>query len=51
MSESKAGARRTLEFKLEAVRLVIQKQRLKSWVRLANKGQLKAVGFKPLSPE
>ena len=65
MSESKPRARYTLEFKLEAVRLVkggqvaavtakilgIPKQTLENWVRLANKGQLKRAGDKPVSPE
>ena len=65
MSESKPRARYTLEFKLEAVRLVkggqvaavtakilgIPKQTLENWVRLANKGQLKGAGDKPISPE
>jgi transposase-like protein len=61
MSESKPRARYTLEFKLEAVRLVkggqvagvtakilgIPKQTLENWVRLANKGQLKGAGDTP----
>ena len=65
MSESKPRARYTLEFKLEAVRLVkggqvaavtakilgIPKQTLENWVRLANKGQLKGAGDKLVSPE
>lgn len=65
MNESKLRARYTLEFKLEAVRLVkggqvlavtakilgIPKQTLENWVRLANKGQLKGAGDKPVSPE
>lgn len=65
MSESKPRARYTIEFKLEAVRLVkgghvaavtakilgILKQTLENWVRLANKGQLKGAGVKPESPE
>ena len=65
MSESKPRARYTLEFKLEAVRLVkggqvagvtakilgIPKQTLENWVRLANKGQLKGAGDKPVSHE
>jgi len=55
----------TLEFKLEAVRLVkggqaaavtakvlgIPNQTLDNWVRLSNKGQLKGAGDKPVSPE
>ena len=66
MSESKRRARYTLEYKLEAVRLVkggqvaavtakvlgIPKQTLENWVRLAHKGQLKGAGDKPaVSPE
>ena len=65
MNELKPRARYTLEFKLEAVRLVkggqvaaatakilgIPKQTLESWVRLAHKGQLKGAGDKPVSPE
>ena len=65
INESKPRARYTLEFKLEAVRLVnggqvaavtakilgIPKQTLENWVRLANKGQLKGAGDKPVSPE
>jgi transposase-like protein len=65
MSELKPRARYTLEFKLEAVRLVkggqvaaatakilgIPKQTLENWVRLAHKGQLKGAGDKPVSPE
>lgn len=65
MSESKRRARYTLEYKLEAVRLVkggqaaavtakilgIPKQTLENWVRLHGKGQLKGAGDKPVSPE
>ena len=65
MNESKLRARYTLEFKLEAVRLVkvgqvvaatakilgIPKQTLENWVRLAHKGQLKGAGDKPVSSE
>ena len=65
MSESKPRARYTLEFKLEALKLVkggqvaavtakilgIPKQTLENWVRLANKSQLKGAGDKPVSPE
>ena len=65
MNESKPRARYTLEYKLESVRLVkggqvaavtakilgIPKQTLENWVRLANKGQLKGAGDKPVSPE
>ena len=61
MSESKRRARYTLEYKLEAVRLVkggqvaavtakilgIPKQTLENWVRLHGKGQLKGTGDKP----
>ncbi len=55
----------TLEFKLEAVRLVkagqaaavtakvlgMPKQTLENWVRLGEKGQLKGAGDKPVSAE
>ena len=55
----------TLEFKLEAVRLVkggqsvpvtgkilaVPVQTLGNWVRLSGKGQLKGAGDKPVSPE
>ena len=65
MSDLKTRARYTLEYKLEAVRLVkggqvaavtanilgIPKQTLDNWVRLANKGQLKGAWDKPVSPE
>jgi len=65
MSESKRRARYTLEFKMEAVRLVkggqvaavtakilgIPKQTLENWVRLDGKGMLKGAGDKPVSPE
>ena len=68
MSKRKDGQVRgkyTLEFKLEAVRLVkggqsatvtakvlgMPKQTLDNWVRLGEKGQLKGAGDKPVSPE
>jgi transposase len=68
MSKRKDGqprGRYTLEFKLEAVRLVkggqaaavtakvlgMPKQTLDNWVRLSEKGQLKGAGDKPVSPE
>jgi transposase-like protein len=65
MSETKRRAKYTLEFKLEAVRLVkggqvasvtakilgIPKATLENWVRLNSKGQLKGSGDKPVSPE
>ena len=68
MSKRKDGQPRgkyTLEFKLEAVRLVkggqaasvtakvlgMPKQTLDNWVRLSEKGQLKGAGDKPVSPE
>ncbi len=68
MSKRKDGQARgkyTLEFKLEAVRLVkggqalavtakvlgVPVQTLGNWVRLSEKGQLKGVGDKPVSPE
>ena len=61
----KRRARYTLEYKLEANRLVkgaqgeavtdmilgIPKQTLENWVRLHDKGQLKGPGDKPVSPE
>jgi transposase-like protein len=68
MSKRKDGQARgqyTLEFKLEAVRLVkggqavpvtakilgVPTQTLGNWVRLSSKGQLKGAGDKPVSPE
>jgi len=65
MNESKPRARYTLEFKLEAVRLVkggqvaavtakilgMPKLTLENWVRLAHKGQLKGAGDKLVSTE
>ena len=64
MNETKR-ARYTLEFKMEAVRLVrggqvaavtakvlgIPKQTLENWVRLDGKGKLKGAGDKPVSAE
>ena len=58
-------ARYTLEFKLEAVRLVkggqdasvtarvlgVPKQTLSNWVRLAEKGELQGAGERPVSAE
>ena len=63
--EAKHRARYTLEFKLEAVRLVkggqeasvtarilgIPKQTLSNWVRLAEKGELQGAGERPVSAE
>ena len=63
--EAKHRARHTLEFKLDAVRLVkagqeasvtarvlgILKQTLSNWVRLAEKGELQGVGDRPVSAE
>jgi transposase-like protein len=63
--EAKHRARYTLEFKLEAVRLVkagqealvtarvlgIPKQTLSNWVRLAEKGELHGAGDRPVSAE
>jgi transposase len=63
--EVKHRARYTLEFKLEAVRLVkagqeasvtarvvgIPKQTPSKWVRLAERGELQAVGDRPVSAE
>lgn len=65
MSETKRRAKYTLEFKMEAVRLVkggqacsvtakilgIPKASLENWVRLNAKGQLKGAGDKPVSAE
>ena len=68
MSKRKDGHARgkyTLEFKLEAVRLVkggqaapvtskilgVPVQTLGNWVRLSSKGQLKGAGDKPVSAE
>ena len=68
MSKRKDGQARgkyTLEFKMEAVRLVkggqaapvtakilgVPSQTLGNWVRLSNKGQLKGTGDKPVSAE
>jgi transposase-like protein len=63
--EAKHRARYTLEFKLEAVRLVnagqetsvtarilgIPKQTLSNWVRLAAKDELKGAGDRPVNAE
>lgn len=60
-----ARGKYTLEFKMEAVRLVnsgqavsvtakilgVPTQTLGNWVRLSGKGQLKGAGDKPVSPE
>ena len=65
MSETKRRAKYTLEFKLEAVRLVkggqaasvtakilgIPKASLENWVRLSAKGGLKGAGDKSVNPE
>jgi transposase len=65
MGETKRRSKYTLEFKMEAVRLVkggqavsvtakilgIPKASLDNWVRLSTKGQLKGAGDKPVSPE
>ena len=64
-TEAKQRARYTLEFKVEAVRLVkggqevsvtarvlgVPKQTLNNWVRLADKGELKGAGDRPVSAE
>ena len=64
-SDGQARGRYTLEFKMEAVRLVkggqasavtakvlgMPKQTLENWVRLSEKGQLKGAGDKPVSVE
>ena len=63
--ETKHRSRYTLEFKLEAVRLVkggqdvgvtakvlgMPKQTLGNWVRLSEKGELQGAGDKPVSAE
>jgi len=63
--DGQARGKYTLDFKLEAVRLVkggqsaavtakvlgIPNQTLDNWVRLSNKGQLKGAGDKPVLPE
>ena len=63
--DGQARRKYTLEFKLEAVRLVkggqsaavtakvlgIPNQTLDNWIRLNNKGELKGAGDKPVSPE
>jgi len=63
--DGQAPGKYTLEFKMEAVRLVkggqaapvtakilgVPSQPLGNWVRLSSKGQLKGVGDKPVSPE
>ena len=63
--DGQARGKYTLEFKLEAVRLVkggqaasvtskvlgIPNQTLDNWIRLSNKGQLKGAGDRPVSPE
>ena len=65
MGEVKRRAKYTLEYKMEAVRLVkdgqavsvtakilgIPKASLDNWVRLSVKGELKGAGDKPVSPE
>jgi hypothetical protein len=65
MGETKRWAKCTLEYKMEAVRLVkggqavtvtakipgIPKASLDNWVKLSAKGQLKGTGDKPVSPE
>ena len=64
-NDRQAGGKYTLEFKLEAVRLVkggqavpvtarilgVPMQTLGNWVRLSEKGQLKGAGDKPVSVE
>ena len=63
--DGQARGKYTLEFKLEAVRLVkggqaasvtskvlgIPNHTLDNWIRLSNKGHLKGAGDKPVSPE
>ena len=62
---SKSRARYTLEFKLEAIRLVkagqsmtvtakvlgVAEQTLYNWIKLDREGQLNGVGAKPVNPE
>ena len=64
-SQDQHRARYTLEFKMEAVRLVkagqeasvtarvlgMPKQTLSNWVRLAEKGELQGAGERPVSAE
>ena len=64
-NEAKSRARYTLEFKLEAVRLVksgqeasvtarvlgVPKQTLSNWVRRAERGELKGTADRPVSAE
>jgi transposase-like protein len=64
-NDGQARGKYTLEFKLEAVRLVlggqavpvtakilgVPTQTLGNWVRLSEKDQLKGAGDKPVSPE
>jgi transposase-like protein len=63
--DRQARGKYTLEYKMEAVRLVkggqavpvtakilgVPTQTLGNWVRLSDKGQLKGAGEKPVSPE
>lgn len=63
--DKRRRAKYTLEFKLEAVRLVkggqdvavtarvldIPKATLSNWVRVAEKGELRGAGDRPVSPE
>ena len=65
MGETQRRAKYTLEYKMEAVRLVkggqavsitakilgIPKASLDTWVKLSAKGQLKGAGDKPVSPK
>jgi transposase-like protein len=65
MSETRKRSKYTLEFKMEAVRLVqggqsvtvtakilgIPKASLGTWVKLSSQGQLKGAGDKPVSAE
>ena len=65
MSETRKRAKYTLEFKMEAARLVkagqsvavtakilgIPKASLDNWVKLSAKGELKGAGDKPVSAE
>ena len=65
MSETRKRAKYTLEFKMEAVRLVktgqsvamtakvlgIPKGSLSNWVRFSERGQLGGAGERPVTPE
>jgi transposase len=64
-NDGQARGKYTLEFKMEAVRLVkagqavpvtakilgVPTQTLGNWIRLSSRGELKGAGDKPVSPE